>query len=152
MSVRRGTKRDIAPCLAIVDSSPEFFNERGRREARALFKQHPYFVYSDGASVLGFAIVARKYPKMAELVLLAIAPARRRRGYGREMIEHMAKVLKDEGIDLLEVKTLAAEARSRRYAGTRAFYEKNGFLHVETISPYPAWDPGNPCAIYVRVL
>jgi hypothetical protein len=32
---------------------------------------------------------------------------------------------------------------------TRAFYERNGFVHVDTIDPLPGWPPGNPAAIYV---
>lgn len=152
MAIRSGTPEDIAGCLAIVDGSPEFFNERGRREARALFEQHPFYVCAEGLTILGFAVVARKYPRVAELAIAAVDPTRRRQGVGRQILEHIAKALKQEGFSLLETKTLAAEARSTNYEATRAFYEKNGFLHVETISPYPAWDPGNPCAIYIRVL
>jgi GNAT superfamily N-acetyltransferase len=152
MPVRKGSPEDIAGCLAIVDGSPEFFNEQGRRDARGHFDQHPFFVLREGDTVLGFAVVARKYPRVAELVLAAVNPARRRQGVGREILEHVARVLKQEGVAILEVKTLAAEGRSKGYEATRAFYEKNGFLHVETVSPYPAWGPGNPCAIYIRAL
>ena len=152
MLLRQGTPGDVARCLAIVDSSPEFFNERGRREARGLLDEHPFYVQSEGPIVQGFAVVAHKYPRVAELVIIAVDPARRRQGVGRQILEHVAKVLKQEGVAMLETKTLAAEARSKSYEATRTFYEKNGFVHVETISPYPAWDPGNPCAIYVRAL
>ncbi len=24
--------------------------------------------------------------------------------------------------------------------------------HLETVDPYPQWEPGNPCAIYVKAL
>lgn len=41
---------------------------------------------------------------------------------------------------------------SPRYARTRKFYEQRGFHLLEEIDPYPGWDPGNPCAIYVKVL
>jgi len=49
-------------------------------------------------------------------------------------------------------KTLAPDVEYAPYEATRRFYEKKGFIHLETIDPYPGWDPGNPCAIYVRVL
>ncbi|MCI4335424.1 MAG: hypothetical protein L3K04_07360, partial [Thermoplasmata archaeon] len=71
MPARRGSPDDVAPCLAIVDSSPEFFNERGRREARGYFERCPFFVFAEEDLVLGFAVVARKNPRVAELVLAA---------------------------------------------------------------------------------
>ena len=38
------------------------------------------------------------------------------------------------------------------YEATRAFWERNGFVHVDTIDPLPGWEPGNPAAIYVAAL
>jgi hypothetical protein len=38
------------------------------------------------------------------------------------------------------------------YEATRAFWERNGFIHVDTIDPLPGWEPGNPAAIYVAAL
>ncbi|HEX5290374.1 MAG TPA: hypothetical protein VFX25_16040 [Streptosporangiaceae bacterium] len=35
---------------------------------------------------------------------------------------------------------------------TRAFWERNGFVHVDTIDPLPGWEPGNPAAIYVAAI
>ena len=40
----------------------------------------------------------------------------------------------------------------RPYEATRAFWERNGFVHVDTIDPLPGWEPGNPAAIYVAAL
>ena len=55
------------------------------------------------------------------------------------------------GIALIEVKTLAATADYAPYEKTRRFYELGLFL-IETIDPFPGWEPGNPCAIYVKIL
>jgi hypothetical protein len=57
-----------------------------------------------------------------------------------------------EGARLLEVKTLDASAQSAEYEVTRRFYENRGFELLESIDPFPGWEPGNPCAIYVKVL
>jgi hypothetical protein len=38
------------------------------------------------------------------------------------------------------------------YGATRAFWERNDFIHVDTIDPLPGWEPGNPAAIYVAAL
>ena len=40
----------------------------------------------------------------------------------------------------------------RPYQATRAFWERNGFVHIDTIDPLPGWEPGNPAAIYVAAL
>jgi len=37
-------------------------------------------------------------------------------------------------------------------SATRAFWERNGFVHIDTIDPLPDWEPGNPAAIYVAAL
>jgi hypothetical protein len=50
------------------------------------------------------------------------------------------------------VKTLDSSAGYAPYEATRAFYEHNGFVHVDTIDPLPGWPPGNPAAIYAAAI
>jgi hypothetical protein len=38
------------------------------------------------------------------------------------------------------------------YEATRAFWERRGFVQVDTINPLPGWEPGNPAAIYTAAL
>jgi hypothetical protein len=52
----------------------------------------------------------------------------------------------------VEAKTLDRSSGYRPYEATRAFWERNGFIHVDTIDPLPGWPPGNPAAIYVAAL
>jgi hypothetical protein len=52
----------------------------------------------------------------------------------------------------VEAKTLDRSSGYRPYEATRAFWERNGFVHVDTIDPLPGWKPGNPAAIYVAAL
>lgn len=60
--------------------------------------------------------------------------------------------MRSAGVELLEVKTLSAKADYLPYEATRGFYQRTGFLHLETVDPYPGWGPENPGAIYVKVL
>ena len=46
----------------------------------------------------------------------------------------------------MEAKTLDRSSGYRPYEATRAFWERNGFVHVDTIDPLPGWEPGNPAA------
>ena len=57
-----------------------------------------------------------------------------------------------DGISVVEAKTLDRSSGYRPYEATRAFWERNGFVHVDTIDPLPGWEPGNPAAIYVAAL
>lgn len=60
--------------------------------------------------------------------------------------------MRSDGVRCLKVKTLAASAAHPSYERTRHFYERTGFLLLETIHPYPGWDEDSPCAIYVKPL
>ena len=72
-----------------------------------------------------------------------------RRGAGpRSSADHLAA----SGISVVEAKTLDSSSGYRPYEATRAFWERNGFIHVDTIDPLPGWEPGNPAAIYVAAL
>jgi hypothetical protein len=45
--------------------------------------------------------------------------------------------------------------RDRDYGGTaatRAFWKRAGFTQVDTIDPFPGWQPPPPRAIYVAAL
>jgi hypothetical protein len=57
-----------------------------------------------------------------------------------------------DGISVVEAKTLDRSSGYRPYEATRAFWERNGFVHVDTIDPLPGWEPGNPAAIYLAAL
>lgn len=61
----------------------------------------------------------------------------------------IVRELEERGVLLLSTGTLAAAAEYAPYEGTRAFFEAVGFLHVDTIDPYPGRDAGNPCALLV---
>jgi hypothetical protein len=52
----------------------------------------------------------------------------------------------------VEAKTLDRSSGYRPYEATRVFWERNGFVHVDTIDPLPGWKAGNPAAIYVAAL
>jgi hypothetical protein len=62
------------------------------------------------------------------------------------------EVLRDDGVQLVEVKTLDSSAGHALYDATRAFWERRGFVQIDTIDPLPGWRPGNPAAVYVAAL
>ncbi len=38
------------------------------------------------------------------------------------------------------------------YQATQAFWERKGFVQIDTIDPLPGWQPGNPAAVYVAAI
>jgi hypothetical protein len=60
--------------------------------------------------------------------------------------------LADDDLRVVEVKTLDASAGYEPYVATQAFWERHGFVWIDTIDPLPGWQPGNPAAIYVAAL
>jgi GNAT superfamily N-acetyltransferase len=82
----------------------------------------------------------------------AIDAAQRGCGHGTRLLAHVLDDLAASGISVVEAKTLDQSSGYRPYAATRAFWERNGFIHVDTIDPLPGWQPGNPAAIYVAAV
>lgn len=150
--VRRGAASDIPACLSIAAALPAYFNHAGLAEMKRQLPFQDLYVAEKGATVEGFAAIKRKNASLAELAWIAVAPDRHGRGTGRALLARVEAALAGHGVRLLEVKTLADTAEYEPYIRTRRFYARVGFVHVETIDPFPGWEPGNPCAILVKVL
>jgi len=139
---------DREACLAIARASPEYFDAGGLAAMAADLGRAECLVAREGASVVGFAVVGVKGPAVADLLWIAVAPERRDQGVGTALLTDVVERLRRRGVRLLMVKTLAPTADYAPYSATRRFYERMGFLLVETIDPYAGWSPGNPCAVY----
>lgn len=151
MDVRKGTEDDIRKCVEIADELEEYFTDDALEDMRKDLKEHEFFVVDDD-EISGFISLNLKNDRCAEVSWLAVSKERRGSGLGKGLMEHSFEYLSDEGVELLEVKTLSGDVDYEPYAHTRKFYEKMGFIHLETIDPYPGWEEGNPCAIYVKSL
>jgi GNAT superfamily N-acetyltransferase len=120
----------------VVESLPYHFGvEEGRQAcARAVRTSAGWVAEADGR-VVGFLTVRRWYEHVLEITWMAVHAGHRRRGIGRRLIAALA----DEpppGVRYLVVTTLSAatpETVADGYAGTRRFYQQNGFS--------PIWDP-----------
>ena len=140
---------DAAACTAIVASLPDHFDDHAVRRVPEDVAAHGAWLLAAGPLVVSFAVVERRGPA-AEILWMATRPELRRRGHGGRLLTHVLHALGEDGVRLVETKTLAASADYAPYEATRAFWERSGFVHLDTIDPYPGWEPGNPCAIYVR--
>jgi GNAT superfamily N-acetyltransferase len=152
MQVIQGNQQHIDSCLAIARELPAYFTTQGIAAMSQDLQEHRLYLAVDAGRVIGFATLQVKSRQVAEISWMAVAPDCQHQGVGTLLINRIVDDLKAEAIRLLEVKTLAADVDYAPYALTRRFYEGRGFVNLETIDPYPAWEPGNPCAIYIKVL
>jgi GNAT superfamily N-acetyltransferase len=150
--VRAAHFDDLEACLVIVRALPDFFTEDVPSRVRGDLEKHDGWVVVDAGEVVGFVIVDRRSSQAAEILWIAVEPARRDAGYGTRLLNHVLGVLRDQGIALVEVKTLDRSADYPPYEATRAFWERNGFVQIDCVDEFPDWEPGNPAAFYVAAL
>lgn len=151
MTERRATESDADSCVTIVRALPDYFTDDVPDKVRRDLSRHGGWVVADDGSVAGFAVAERRCAA-AEILWIAIDPARRGSGLGTRLLRRLLADLRRDGVVLVEVKTLDGSVDYAPYAPTRAFWERRGFLQIDMIDPLPGWRPGNPCALYVAAL
>ena len=152
LAVRRLEAGDIPAAVAVVQRSPDYFTDDVPDKVQRDAGDHDSWVLEDAGVVLGFAIAARKSARAAEILWIAVDAAHRGRGHGTLLLGRVLEALAASGINVVEAKTLDASAGYQPYEATRAFWERNGFVQIDTIDPLPDWQPGNPAAIYVAAM
>ena len=147
-----GDKSHKQYCLDIARALPQYFTGEAIINLSEDLEKHRLFLAIESGAVRGFITLLLKYPHVAKISWLAVKPENHHKGYGTAVLEFVIGYLRQHEVRLLEVKTLSSDARYPPYEVTRRFYEKSGFLLIDTIDPYPGWQPGNPCAVYVKIL
>ncbi|HUB41824.1 MAG TPA: GNAT family N-acetyltransferase [Streptosporangiaceae bacterium] len=152
LAVRRLAVADVPAVVAIIRGLPDYFTDDVPAKVEHDAVNHDAWVVTDSGTVAGFAVVARKSPGGAEILWLAVDAAGRGRGQGTLLLSRVLDSLADAGVAVVAAKTLDASSGYRPYEPTRAFWERNGFVQIDTIDPLPGWQPGNPAAIYVAAI
>lgn len=143
---------DTGSCVAIIEGLPDFFTEDVAGKVAAQLRTCPAWVVTNDGELAGFAIVDRRSPRAAEILWMAVAAALRGGGAGTVLLNRVLGELAEGGVQVVEVKTLDASSGYAPYIATRAFWERHGFVQIDTIDPLPDWPPGNPAAICVAAL
>ena len=86
----------------------------------------------------------------AEIDVMAVKPDHHRQGIGRAILDRAECVLAQDGVEYLQVKTLADTIDYEPYARTRAFYLACGFRPLQVFAEL--WDPENPALQLVKRL
>jgi ribosomal protein S18 acetylase RimI-like enzyme len=151
-TVRRLAAGEAPALAAIARGLPEYFTDDVPGKVERDAADHGAWVITDDGTIAGFAIAARKSPGGAEILWIAVDAPRRGRGHGTRLLTDVMDDLAETGVSVVTVKTLDSSAGYAPYEATRAFYERNGFVYVDTINPLPGWPPGNPAAIYAAAI
>jgi len=130
----------------ILRALPQWFGiEQATRSYIRDVAQLQTFAADDGS---GFLSLKRHTPRAAEIYVMGVLPARHRRGVGRALVEAAEAWCATNGVDFLQVKTVADTNPDENYARTRAFYEAVGFAPLEIFPEL--WDPRNPALLLVK--
>jgi GNAT superfamily N-acetyltransferase len=152
VTVRGAVDGDIEACLEIVRRLPEYFTADVPETVRVDLGRHLGWVAVRDGHVAAFVVVERRGTRAADVLWAAVDPSARRQGIGSQLVHDVMGQLRADGVQVVELKTLDAAADYKPYEATRAFWERMGFVQIDTIDPLPGWNPGNPAAIYVAAL
>ncbi|MCH3976045.1 MAG: GNAT family N-acetyltransferase [Bacilli bacterium] len=106
-----------------------------------------YAAYLESTPV-GFLELKLKRPHVAEVLAMGVICGYQHLGMGRQLMEHAFSYCEQNDIDVLEVKTADYSDPDVKYIATRKFYERMGFVALDTIERY--WADGTPVLIMVR--
>jgi ribosomal protein S18 acetylase RimI-like enzyme len=138
-------------CEPIIRALPEWF---GIEEANLQYIKDievmPTFLASINDQVVGFLTFNQHNEYAAEIHIIGVHSDAHRRGIGRTLVARVEAHLRQQGIEYLQVKTLAPSHPDKNYAKTRAFYMAMGFRPLEEFKTL--WDENNPCLLMVKSL
>jgi GNAT superfamily N-acetyltransferase len=103
-----------------------------------------------GRLEIGLMTLVRHTRYAAEIDVMAVAPEHHRQGVGRSMLDYAERLMARDGVEYLQVKTLADSVDYEPYERTRAFYAACGFRPLQVFPDL--WDPENPALQLIKRL
>jgi coenzyme F420-0:L-glutamate ligase/coenzyme F420-1:gamma-L-glutamate ligase len=128
--------RELPQWFGIEEATQSYIREVAELET---------FAADDGS---GFVALKRHTPRVAEIHVMGVLPARHRQGVGSALVEAAEAWCAANGVDYLQVKTLGHTKADEGYARTRAFYEAVGFVPLDVLPQL--WDSQNPAHVLVK--
>ena len=138
-------------CTEILSDLPEWF---GIEEANKAYAEQaevlPTFVAKREGKTVGFMSLKIHGEESAELYVLGVLKALHRKGVGKQLLDASESYLREQGIQFVQVKTLAEAAGDPNYEKTRHFYHANGYVRLEVFPEL--WYPHNPALQMIKRL
>ncbi len=138
-------------CEPILRSLPEWFGieeatEQYVKDTNAL----PTLLALVDGEVVGFLTIKQHNEYAAEIHVMGIRPDRQRKGVGRALVRRVEQILRERGVEYLQVKTLSPSHPDEGYARTRKFYYAMGFRPLEEFRGL--WGEESPCLQMIKYL
>lgn len=141
---------EAGACEAILRSLPDWFGMEAAIVAyRRDIESMGTYVAEVAGELVGFATVRIHNEYSAGIQVMAVAPAHHRKGIGRELVDHIERVLRAQSAESLHVQTLGPTRPDEHYRRTRDFYADLGFRPLEENR---LWGEANPCLVMVEHL
>ncbi len=143
---------DVKSALLIAEKlHGTYFNDQGIKEMTDTLKKREFYGAFEGERMLGFIAFKEVNPEVIEITWIAVDPDNHNQGIGTELLNKGLQML-GKDYKICEVKTLSEEEPDEGYRKTRKFYQKLGFIPLETINSYPGWEKNSPCQILIKPL
>ena len=153
LEIINGSLGHVDPCMDIARGLRTHFNDDAMEKMPVDLREHDlYIAEEDDGQVVGFLTVLRRSADVGDVSWMGVRNDLWRQGIGTALLTKAAEDLASDGASILMVHTLSDTVDYEPYEATRAFYGSMGFKHLETIDPFSGMAPGNPIAIYIRLL
>jgi N-acetylglutamate synthase-like GNAT family acetyltransferase len=148
IKIRKLISTDVPKCGAVLRSLPQWFGiEQAIQEYEQDLENLDGFVALLDESIVGF-VGLKRYGKYAiEINVIGVLPDQRRRGIGKQLLNHVEENTTTPETKLLHMKTLAPSDPDPNYAETRAFWESRGYMPMDA---HLLWGNENPCQVMVK--
>jgi GNAT superfamily N-acetyltransferase len=138
-------------CEVILRSLPGWF---GIEEAVVWYLKKidelPTLLAVIGELPVGFLTYERFRTHSAELTVMGVLPNWHRKGIGRALIERAEMLLREQGVEFAQLKTLSDSHPDPGYAKTRSFYLALGYRPLQE---FPLlWGAHSPCLQMIKRL
>jgi GNAT superfamily N-acetyltransferase len=150
-SISEITDSCASRCKAVLLALPEWFGipEYLDRYAAETEVFPTVGAFAEDGSLVGFVTLHSHNQYTNELHVIGVLPEHHGKGVGRLLVNYAIERSRNDGFELLEVKTLGASSPDPHYARTREFYLHMGFRPVEELRG--VWAE-NPCLVMVMPL
>ncbi len=131
---------DLFPAEMLPDMLKGFLSKEGREEL--------WLSCEEEGAAIGFCYAALEPLTESTWNMLAIAvlPQRQSSGVGKALVKHLEDALRDRGCRVLIVDTSGVDG----FAGTRAFYCRNGYVEEARIRDF--WAAGDDKVVFWKAL
>jgi len=139
--------------MEIVRSLGTYFDEDAYDEIESGCKNLKTYGAYTNKKMVGFIIFSHTNPQVVEVLFMGVSKNCQNHGVGSKLLNTGLRLVnKKKNYKLCQAKTIGVEDLDLKFAKTRKFYQKNGFLHLESIRPFPGWRKTNYVQVFIKCL